>query len=739
MTAPGAARSRKGALRLALLLVASLAVALRSLDYAEVFPGDASVELGVSDSAYHARRALYSFHEFPAVLRFDPYLAPPRGARVPMPPLYDWALGGAGRLFGSTERSFERTAAWAAPLLAGLTTLVVFTLGRQLRSAGAGLLAAAIFALLPASVLRSVLGDVDHHTAVGLLGALLLAASLQACRSAGAGFTPLRIAAGGAARAALALSWSGSLLYLVLAESALLFAACLCARRDLLRQQAAVALLASAATALWLVCDGDLGAARFSATNLSWLHAAFLLLSGGVALALALAGRRWFDLAAPGRVAAALCVGVLGAGLALWLVPGLWREFSTAADFFAKSDGWGERNLEQQPLFEWMGVLQKPSIPRWRSHYGYFSLVLPLALAALWQPRAGRRLEATAVCAGVWGLVLGALAVLQVRYSSDFAPLASVAFAVMLCAASDRIAALRPRWPARALVAALGLLLAAPILVEFHAHRLRETLQDAGAAGLGPKRSLAAFGRQIRAATPETSGYLDESGRPEYTLLCPANFGHAMLYYARRAATANNFGPYVDRGAYRATQIFYGLEREREATALASKLGARYLITFARESADDRKFVDRLHRHDGVGPQRHASTRNWRLVSEGPVGGKPSLLSFPQGRYPISTIPYKLFERVPGALLEIEAAEGAVVGAKLLLESPQGRRFHYRARVQADATGIARLRVPYASDGATGSRALGLWQIRVGEQVREVAVSEQAVMGGAALRVPAAQ
>ena len=62
-----------------------------------------------------------------------------------------------------------------------------------------------------------------------------------------------------------------------------------------------------------------------------------------------------------------------------------------------------------------------------------------------------------------------------------------------------------------------------------------------------PTGSLVRFARMVRAATPETSGYLDGDGAPEYGILCHPNIGHVLHYIARRATPADNFGPYIGR------------------------------------------------------------------------------------------------------------------------------------------------------------------------------------------------
>ena len=107
-----------------------------------IFLADGSVLLGMDDSAYHSRRALYSFVNFPAVLLYDPYMAYPGGSLIQFPPLYDWWLGGVARLFGTSELTFERVVAWAAVFFATATLLPIHAVGRRLYGARAGVAAA---------------------------------------------------------------------------------------------------------------------------------------------------------------------------------------------------------------------------------------------------------------------------------------------------------------------------------------------------------------------------------------------------------------------------------------------------------------------------------------------------------------------------------------------------------------------------------------------------------------------
>lgn len=133
-----------------LALVGAMVAALvvRSLGVADVFLSDDMVLLGLNDGAYHARRAYYSFVNFPSILYFDPYMAFPDGSPVPWPPLYDWVIAGVAKIFGSSAYVFESVAAWASAFFATLTVIPVYALGRCLLGARGGL-AAAFVAPMP--------------------------------------------------------------------------------------------------------------------------------------------------------------------------------------------------------------------------------------------------------------------------------------------------------------------------------------------------------------------------------------------------------------------------------------------------------------------------------------------------------------------------------------------------------------------------------------------------------------
>jgi hypothetical protein len=218
-------------------------------------------------------------------------------------------------------------------------------------------------------------------------------------------------------------------------------------------------------------------------------------------------------------------------------------------------------------------------------------------------------------------------------------------------------------------------------------------------------------------------------------VLAPASFGHTLHYYARRATPANNFGPYLDLEKFRAARRFYNAHDEAEAIAIAESLHTRYVMTYARELADRELFLFSLHTHDRPVGGGHAE--RLRLIVEGPANGMVFPEYFPSLRMPEETIPYKLFEVVPGAVLEARGDPGTELRAEVEVVSNLGRHFVVSASTHADAAGVARLRTPYATGlmSKLPTRATGPYRVRFGAAGAEVHVSEADVAGGRVVRV----
>ena len=494
---------------------------VRSLVVASVFLGDGTVLLGLDDSAYHARRALYSFVNFPAILHFDSYIAYPDGSPIPSPPLYDWLLGGVARLFGRAVITFESVVAWAAVFFATVTVLPVYAMCRSLLGARAGLVAAWIFAVLPASSLVSTVGYVDHHSAVDFLAACWLWSSIrEICDEPGR--RVLRAALHAAIVVALTLTWGGSLLYIGLGEGArLLVGGILWRRPGRLLAQSGGALFAAALVAPWVAMAPEPIGGAYSSTTLSWLQVLVLIALG--VLAAALAGLENLRPEPRLHMRALRAITVTAAiALPILAIPGVGDSLASGTAFVAGEDVWAPTNVEQQPLYS----LTLAGLHHWpTARFGWFAFLVPLLpLLVVSGFRQRDRRESTALLF-IWTTVLTALALQQLRFVHDLAPLASVVFAGTLAALYGQIHRVLPARPASIAIIVLALVLLWPAFSEVHLPRAQWALQtlesggDRGSALLTPMESEIRFGMSVRQATPETSGYLDRRLTPEYGLL----------------------------------------------------------------------------------------------------------------------------------------------------------------------------------------------------------------------------
>lgn len=731
---PARRQSGRPVVWIALAGSAGVALLLRCLGWADVFVGD-GVIFALGDPYYHLRLARFALERFPETLVFDPYMNFPDGSFVTWPPLYDLLVAGLTLGLGGGSATLERVAALLPPLLATATLLPVYALGRMLRGAGTGVGAAALFALLPISVSYSRIGNADHHAWVALLGACLLALYVAALRAPAGGRRPGGLGVGLAlARAALLGSWGGSLLYLLPGETLLLATGAVTGARRLLALQA-WSLLASAALVLPLVVRSAApSGGPFSAVELSWLHPTLCVLGAACA-----AGWIGLERTRPARGPAARVarLGALGvvAALALLALPEVRAGLARALGFLGKRDVWGPQNLEQAPLFAQRGAASAGTL------WGAFAWVIPLApLGPLLRARQPA-LRAPALAFAAWAALFGSMAVAQVRYGNEFAPAAAVCFALLgaelaaLCARAGVPAALRVAF----VMAGAALLLRTP-LERVYVPELRVLLTGPPAAGDAalrtPHGTLVRFAERVRAATPETAGFLDPELEPEYGVACAPSLGHVLHYVARRPTPANNFGPYVGEKNFALNQQLFEARSEATALALLESLGARYVVTNLMTEESPDTFRMRLHAEDGLARRGHPAFEHFRLVTEGPRGGVPFATLFLRA-LPANHVPYKLFEVVPGAELRLHGAPGAAVHASVRVRTPTGRSFVWRASTALDAAGQGRLRVPYATDTELPTRPEGPLELEVGDARHRVDITDADVRGGRTLEVGA--
>jgi asparagine N-glycosylation enzyme membrane subunit Stt3 len=482
-----------------------------------------------------------------------------------------------------------------------------------------------------------------------------------------------------------------------------------------------------------LAASGEPLGGFFSVIALSWTHVLALAGVAAVAASAAALLQRRPDAPLAARLISAAAPAALLAGAALaW--PPLRAGILPGVDFVGAADVWAPTNFEQQPMFARRGDVA--GLPGASALYGGFAFTLPLALMAVAERLRVPALRASALLLLGWTFAFGVLALTQIRFGNEFAPAAAVSTALLLAAfwrAAGRLGAGTPRALGRAALVALVLLALWPGFralllprLERDLVRVREPARAGDRALATPGGTLYRFAEQMRAATPETSGFLDPALAPEYGVLAPATFGHALRWPGRRAVPVDPFGPYLDAEHFALAESFWRARDEDEAVAILDHFRVRYVVTTGAMALPGPTIAQRLHARDGSAFAAHSHLGRFRLVLAGPAGGR-GFPGWPASQQP----PYKLFELVPGALLEVPAPPGTRVTAQLGLATPAGYAFEFTAVAVADGSGRAELRLPYASEPSATLVPDGPWRVRTPARELRIAVSETDVQRGA--------
>lgn len=716
---------------LALAAIGLFVFALRSIGLEQVFPKGGPVVLLIGDGAYHARLASWSFVNFPRFLSIDSYLAGPLGGANPWPPFLDLFVAAIARVGGGSVESVETVLAWLGPVCGVLAVGLVYAAARLFASRGAALGAAFVYASIHIVNEYGAVGNGDHHAFVATIGAAWLYLAL-AFVSPGTRRLGLIAAGFVAARIVMALTWNGSLLYVALADACVGVACVALGDRRRLLWFGLGGVVSAAAIAPVVAASATPMEGPFSSTALSWLHVALGIAIAAFSVAIVALESRWPTRDVRTRLLRALALGVAACAVALALPVGRGAVFA-AYRFITMRDAVGAVTYEQMPLFPLLG--REPFLAA-SKQLGWIAYLVPVAALLPWLVVRDPQRRVAALLLSAWTAPLAALTITQARYGNDLA----APFAIGLAIGLDALArVLRPRLGAAAatvLLAAVVAIAMAPSLA-LRLSRASATLTHRRAAPNAdpllatPTGTMVRFALMVRDATPDTAGFLDDV-QPEYGLLANPNFGHTLRYYTRRPVASDNFW---DRfPSFAVASEFGDLTSETEALATLRELRVRYLVTAAAGQRDVETINGRLQTEDGLANEGRPRLEQFRLITEGPRGGRPISDMFGVKR-PANVTPYKLFEVVPGAVLEVPAAPGAVVEAELTLQTPTGRRFVYRAEATADESGAARLRVPYASRTDAPTRAIGTWHVRADGAQWNVEVDDAQVQGGATVPV----
>jgi dolichyl-diphosphooligosaccharide--protein glycosyltransferase len=171
-----------------MLIIFGIALFLRIyFSYHNVFAAG-WVNFQQSDCWYHMKQVMGLSLHFPHRNLFDPYYLYPGGAPVSFPPFFYLFWGFFAWVFGAgspSQKVIETVGAYLPAILGALVTVPVYFIGKELFNRKAGLLAAALIAILPGRFLwRSMLGFPDYHVMETLLSTVTMMFLILAVKSA---------------------------------------------------------------------------------------------------------------------------------------------------------------------------------------------------------------------------------------------------------------------------------------------------------------------------------------------------------------------------------------------------------------------------------------------------------------------------------------------------------------------------------------------------------------------------
>jgi len=166
--------------------------------YHQVFSGE-WIKFTSIDAYFHMRLVDNLVHNFPQLTDFAPYLHYPFGIKIDNIHFYDWLLAGIIWVIGlgsPTQHTIDAVAVYFPAVLAALTVIPVYFIGKELFGRWAGVLSAGLIAILPGEYMgRSILGFTDHHVAETLFTAttmMFLIFAVKASRERGLTFNHLQ-------------------------------------------------------------------------------------------------------------------------------------------------------------------------------------------------------------------------------------------------------------------------------------------------------------------------------------------------------------------------------------------------------------------------------------------------------------------------------------------------------------------------------------------------------------------
>ncbi|NVN99875.1 MAG: glycosyltransferase family 39 protein [Geobacteraceae bacterium] len=735
------AHNRRRWLTCGLILVAAiLAFWLRIIPWRNFVDSTGSYLFYGPDSYDHLRRITLGLEEFPRIPMFDSYYGYPVGTGFIWSPFFDYVITCATLLSGGGTGTAHLIGFWVSPVLGGATVAVLYLATARLFGRLPAVVAAFFLAFLPGHIVYTFASELDHHCVEPLLAlaVLMSVSSLKTTDGSAAGRIPPWLLAAIFFVAALML-WRGSVIFWGMAVGGVLLQTFVLTRTKsedtspLGRQGAFTCLSAALMLVPLCLIFGGSGGSGIKFNIVSWFHVILLLCSAAVIYLLSRRSPHGISLKV--TISALVTATILLATIGREFVSGIFSGLAVVG----RGDPWLDSISELRSMlfpsgsFDLMHSLETLSLAYW---------LFPLIFWKIYKSwRESKDLQAAVFL--VWSLSLWIMPLFRERYVH----LAALPVAMAAGYAARAIhQILANRINRASAVAVSGILL---LLFISPASSFLMNLKNV----MLPRQEITDLPdalRYLRENTPVTSYYSNPTKTPEYGVLSEWGLGAYICYQAQRPTVATNFG-WETHGLYESVS-FLTASDPQFALDLLSRNRVRYLLlsdisaslpNFRKIALQEKSpykveisksgfkplatIYYRLYIQDGsafkVGDADLPALSGYRLVHETASGNIDPVVG--------NVSHYKIFEKVPGALIVGAVSPSSRVFLQASFKSSSGRVLTYTDWVDAEKDGQYSFRMPYSTTGNNGDLVpVGSCTISTGTRRFTVDVSESEVMAG---------
>ncbi|WMW24378.1 oligosaccharyl transferase, archaeosortase A system-associated [Methanolobus sediminis] len=735
------------------------------------------------DSFYHIRRIVYTVHHFPNTITFDPYLNYPFGFEIGWPPLYDQLIAGLALIVGNGNPSIntiEIVSAIFPALIGALTILPLYYLASTVFEKRTALISALILSLIPAHLAISEVGFTDHHVAEVFLSTTayaLFAVSLKYGHEVNLSVSniknrdiklilkPIVLAvAAGCILTIAVFTWLGSPIFLGIIGIYAFVQLTIDVKNERLSEYVLISVIATYMTIFLLVLPvigrllrPDL---NMSGMFISWFHVLFILsllimsLLGGIIANIFIKKEIHWKY----YVASVLAISMTGAVLINIALPNFYHNVVAGIHYLIGSSGFLETITEARPiLFD-----ETFTTSHVWSSFTIFSLTAVMGLFAFVTDMHKKNYSSEMLFFCTWTAIILILTLYQRR----FAYMLAINFAILSGYFTNTLyniwkneqeqnkkrktkkeASKTPLWETITNITIISIFMI--IISFFFFAPIVDTVSNPGIPSADWQESL----NWLESNSLETSFYLEMNNSPEYGVLSWWDYGNWILYMAKRPVVANNFQTGVEDSAR-----FFITSNRSESLSILEKRNVKYVITdnlmttgkfksifdISGESSYKGKEIEefiqgedflkttlfKLHLFDGSG------IGYLRLIHESEWGGlNEGVYNFYQNYTYNKNV--KVFEYVPGAIVEGFANPEQKVYARTNVTLSNGRVFEYQNEATANESGWYELKLPYSTIDTPYNSTVENYRITVdvnSSLVKEVHVTEKDVMSGNRLR-----